>query len=159
MRRPAFAPDPPAATLYLRRMPSWLSLSRLPLSELTRQVEHTEALLDQYRLRGSNTRWFRPGHGWFTPAMLDLCRAKGLNLALGSVFGNDPWVRSVPLLARWYAHRAYPGAILIIHDGQHPAREQTVPILDTALPVLRGRGYRVTTLSGLFQHGESARER
>ncbi len=38
-------------------------------------------------------RWFRPGHGWFTPSMLALVEAMGLTLALGNVFPHDPWVR------------------------------------------------------------------
>jgi peptidoglycan/xylan/chitin deacetylase (PgdA/CDA1 family) len=123
------------------------------LSELERQIDTVEDILGKYAPpdgHEKHVKWFRPGHGWLTPAMLALCRSKGYKLALGSVFGNDPWVRSVPLLRWFYAARAYPGAVLIIHDGLQSAREQTVAILDGALGELKRRGYRVTTLTELY---------
>jgi len=156
---------------------------RLPLQELERQVDVCEELLAKYSRSklpnpshglpalaplphssscgppppsSQQIKWFRPGHGWVTPGMLQLVKHKGYRLALGSVFGNDPWVKSPALLKWYYTYRAYPGAIMIIHDGLDPSRFQTVDVLDTVLPRLVQQGYRVTTVSDLYLSSHKA---
>ena len=80
---------------------------RLPPNELERQLDVCEELLAKYNSPSPPDgahhppKLFRPGHGWVTPSMLDLCKRKGYHLTLGSVFGNDPWVKS-PALLKWY---------------------------------------------------------
>ena len=87
--------------------------------------------------------------------MLQLCKHKGYRVALGSVFGHDPWVKSPAFLKWFYTHWAYPGAVMIIHDGLGSSRFQTVEVLDTVLPRLIQKGYRITTISDL--HSPSTR--
>lgn len=144
---------------------------RLPISELERQVDGCEELLAKYIKPPSLAhpssdappasqehclKYFRPGHGWVTPSMLQLCKHKGYRLTLGSVFGNDPWVKSPTLLKWYYTHRAYPGAIMILHDGRDPSRYQTVEVLDTVLPRLKQQGYAITTLSELVMSSQKS---
>uniref|UniRef100_A0A061R250 Polysaccharide deacetylase n=2 Tax=Tetraselmis sp. GSL018 TaxID=582737 RepID=A0A061R250_9CHLO len=132
---------------------------RLSLQELEQQVDGCSELIEQLTRQEADgpeeqhrLKWFRPGHGWFTPGMLRLCQLKGYRVALGSVFGNDPWVKSPALLKWYYLKRAYPGAIMILHDGMDPSRAQTVEVLDSVLPRLKARGYTVTTVSELFRY-------
>ena len=82
--------------------------------------------------------WFRPGGGWFHPAMLRTLKAEGYRLALGSVF---PWDTFHPPLwfLRWFVLRnAHPGAILVLHDRSDTI-EATLATLRAVVPELRRR--------------------
>ena len=92
--------------------------------------------------------WFRPGGGWFHPAMLRTLQAEGYRLALGSVF---PWDTFHPPLAflRWFVLRnAHPGAIVVLHDRPDTI-EATLATLKVVVPELRRRGYSFVSLDAL----------
>jgi len=94
-------------------------------------------------------RWFRPGGGWFHPAMLGWLAARPYRLVLGSIF---PWDTLRPPL--WFVRlfiriNVHPGGILVLHDT--PALSgRTLEILRSIVPELRRRGYRFVPLKELL---------
>lgn len=99
-------------------------------------------------------KWYRPGSGWFNRRMLDQVHEMGYKLCLGSLYPHDTKLRNVALISQYILLRAFPGAILILHDGS-PDRIRTVRVLEKVLPELQRRGYEIVTLSELV--AESAK--
>ena len=102
--------------------------------------------------RFAPVRWFRPGSGWYTPAMLAMARRAGYRCALGSVYPYDPHVPSPRLAAAYVLANVRPGAVIVLHEGGARGR-RTVETLERVLPALRARGYRVVTLTELAAAG------
>ncbi|PGG98451.1 hypothetical protein GX51_06795 [Blastomyces parvus] len=94
-------------------------------------------------------KYFRPGSGFFTTRMRRLLAALEYRLVLGSVYPHDAQIPSPRVNARHILSLARPGAIIIVHDG----RRWTAPMLRVVLPELRGRGYRVVSVSELVRGG------
>ncbi|KAG1675442.1 hypothetical protein FOA52_001741 [Chlamydomonas sp. UWO 241] len=122
---------------------------RVPLDELRHEIAAVEDLIEgAYEACGVQRpakRWFRPGCGWFSSGMVQAARAMGMRTALGDVFPHDPWVSIASLNAAIVLWRVRPGSVIVLHD----ARPWLIPTLDTVLPELRRRGYKVVTLSEL----------
>jgi peptidoglycan/xylan/chitin deacetylase (PgdA/CDA1 family) len=93
-------------------------------------------------------KWFRPGSGWFTRGMLKTAKRHKYKVALGSVFPYDTLIRYVPYISEFILRKVFPGSIVILHDGSAD-RIRTAKVLKHVLPVLKGRGYKVLTLSAL----------
>jgi peptidoglycan-N-acetylglucosamine deacetylase len=98
---------------------------------------------------------FRPGSGFVSRAKVRIAQRHGYRCVLGSLYPYDAQLRS----ARWITWRlrtgTHPGAIVILHEG-HPSRDRVVSVLESALPELRRRGYRVVTASQLLSSGVNA---
>jgi peptidoglycan/xylan/chitin deacetylase (PgdA/CDA1 family) len=93
-------------------------------------------------------RWVRPGSGRYNRRMVRTFREHGYQCALGSVYPFDPQIPS-PGFSKWMiSHNVRPGAIIILHDGGYKGRN-TIKTLNTLLPELTQRGYRIVTLSEL----------
>lgn len=93
-------------------------------------------------------RWVRPGSGRYNKRMVRTFREHGYRCALGSVYSFDPQI-PLPAYSRWMIRRhIQPGAIIILHDGGYKGRN-TIKTLNTLLPELTRRGYRIVTLSEL----------
>eukprot|EP00850_Spirogloea_muscicola_P017360 SM000148S01037 [mRNA] locus=s148:287012:289257:+ [translate_table: standard] len=135
--------------------PNW----KLSAKEFEAQLLDVDARLQPYFFKspdGKPIKWFRPGHGWFTPKMRKVFTKHGYRLALGSVYANDPlFTNSSGPIAAFFLWKMYPGAVIILHD-RLPQKLQTVEVLQKILPVLRERGYSVTTLSDLLQLREDS---
>lgn len=93
-------------------------------------------------------RWFRPASGWFTPGMLKEVARQGYRCCLGSIFPHDNKLRHPLLIADFIIRRAFPGAIIVLHDGG-PERLYTLEVLDLVLPRLIEQGYEILTVSAL----------
>ena len=94
------------------------------------------------------TRWFRPGSGWYNEEMIRTLSEHGYELALGSVYPLDAQIPSTALARNILLWRARPGAIIVLHDaGKRGMR--TAKTLSEVLPELSSRGYQVVTLSEL----------
>eukprot|EP00850_Spirogloea_muscicola_P017822 SM000157S02052 [mRNA] locus=s157:26662:29437:+ [translate_table: standard] len=135
--------------------PNW----KLSAKEFEAQLLDVDARLQPYFFKspdGKPIKWFRPGHGWFTPKMRKVFTKHGYRLALGSVYANDPlFTNSSGPIAAFFLWKMYPGAVIILHD-RLPQKLQTLEVLQKILPVLRERGYSVTTLSDLLQLREGS---
>lgn len=132
-------------------MPSDQVSARLPMAEFRRQLASAEASLRRAAEPMELPQplgWFRPGGGWFHPAMLRTLKREGYRLVLGSVF---PWDTLLPPLAwmeRFVLANAHPGAILVLHD-RPDTLATTLALLARVVPELRRRGYTFTSLASL----------
>jgi len=95
----------------------------------------------------TSTKWFRPGHGFFTQRMIEQVSTHGYKTALGSVYPHDPAISFSSINSYFVLNRVHPGAVVVLHN-----RPWTVSTLKTILPRLKDMGYKVTTLSGLLQY-------
>ncbi len=95
--------------------------------------------------------WFRPGSGWVTPRMLAEIQKIGYRCALGSVYPYDGQLGSAWFSQRFIRANAFPGAILVLHDGGSRG-QRTAAVLENILPDLQAQGWRFTTLSGLMEN-------
>jgi len=125
----------------------------VPHEQLAAGIETTHARLAPY----GEVRWFRPGSAFFDADMLEAAARRGYRTALGDVFVFDPFIRSSRFHAWYILRHVQPGSVIVLHDakGRGPTTAET---LDAVLPVLRERGYRVLTLTGLEALVPSARE-
>jgi peptidoglycan-N-acetylglucosamine deacetylase len=95
-------------------------------------------------------RWLRPGSGWYNDTMLDAIENEGYRCALGSVYPYDGRGMPARIAAAYILANTRPGAVIILHEGKGRG-PRTVAVLESVLPALRARGYRVVTLSELFR--------
>jgi peptidoglycan/xylan/chitin deacetylase (PgdA/CDA1 family) len=117
---------------------------RLPLDEFERQLIEADGILSEF----ADVEWFRPGSGWYNEGMLAVVDKHGYSTALGSVYPFDPQLGSAWFTANYVLWKIHPGAIIVLHDyGVRGAR--TAIALETILPELTLRGYKVVSLSEL----------
>ncbi len=100
-------------------------------------------------------RWYRPGRGLYNQAMVHHIKlAPGYEslLALASMIPFDTLQPlSTPNLNTWYlAQFIFPGAIFVMHGGSAERCVQTAQALPTLLNLIDRQGYRVVTLSELY---------
>jgi peptidoglycan/xylan/chitin deacetylase (PgdA/CDA1 family) len=112
--------------------------------ELARELERTHQALLPY----GPVRWFRPGSGFYSDAMVSTAQAQGYRTALADVFPYDAWIPSSGFHAWYVLQTVQPGSIIVLHDSNGRG-ERTASTLDIVLPELTARGYRVVTLSEL----------
>ncbi|MEL6903516.1 MAG: chitin deacetylase family protein [Cyanobacteria bacterium J06606_4] len=101
-------------------------------------------------VESSGLVWLRPGMGFYNSQMVSTARSHGYQLVLGSVFPYDTHIPSVGFASAFILRTVEPGDIIVLHDGEGRGG-RTVDTLERVLPVLRSRGYEVTTISGLFE--------
>jgi peptidoglycan/xylan/chitin deacetylase (PgdA/CDA1 family) len=110
------------------------------------QLQKADKLLSEF----GAVRWFRPGSGWYNEGMLEIVENNGYRCALGSVYPFDPQIGSAWFIENYVLSKITPGAVIVLHDyGERGAR--TAEALETILPTLIDRGYRVVTLSELVE--------
>lgn len=126
--------------------------ARLDADVFAAEFDATDALL---RAADSSPSWFRPASGWYGTAIRDHVQARGYRLVLGNVFPFDSHLPSVDFCGWFVARGIHPGAIVILHDGEHRG-PRTADVLRDVLPTLAERGYEVTTLSDCWDR--SARD-
>jgi len=120
----------------------------------------------QQQLPATPIRWYRPGRGLYTPAMVGalgrLSQRVGypVELALASVLPLDTFALTAqPEFTLWYLQRfVCPGAILVLHGGSAQRARHGVAVLSQLLPALARLGYQVVTLSQLRALGEASRQ-
>lgn len=109
-----------------------------------RRLLRTHRVLSEF----AAPRWLRPGGGLYSDRIVRRAEAHGYRVALGTVYPFDTTVPWPGLVARFVVGWAGPGSIVILHDGKGRGG-RTAETLRRALPDLRRRGYRMTTLSAL----------
>lgn len=121
----------------------------LDASEFERQLLDAHGVLSDF----ADVRWFRPGSGWYNDEMISIVEKHGYQTVLGSIYPYDPQLGAAWFSARYVLLKARPGAIVVLHD--HGRRgERTASALEVILPILRQRGYDVTTVSELMRSNE-----
>jgi peptidoglycan/xylan/chitin deacetylase (PgdA/CDA1 family) len=92
------------------------------------------------------TKWCRPGSGWFSPDMVKIAHDQGYRCCLGSIYPFDNKLRRPEWIRRMVMDRVFPGAVIVLHEGG-PERDYIVPLLDELIPELKAAGYEFLTLS------------
>jgi peptidoglycan/xylan/chitin deacetylase (PgdA/CDA1 family) len=87
----------------------------LSQTELRREIETLDAVIEPHR-RPNQTKWFRPGSGWFTPSVLRTANELGYSVALGNIYPHDPQFEDPQRNADFILQRVHEGSIIIIHD-------------------------------------------
>lgn len=100
-------------------------------------------------------RWYRPGRGLYNRHMVEhLKLAPGYEsvVALASMIPFDTiQPLSTANLNTWYLSRfIFPGAIFVMHGGSMERCLQTSQALPSLLRLMEQQGYRVVTLSELY---------
>lgn len=118
---------------------------RLSSEEFTTSLLQAKEALGQF----AETRWFRPGMGWYNSEMIAIAAQHNYKTVLGSVFPYDthlpfPWFASQFILAN-----VRPGAIIVLHDGEGRGKRAAMT-LHKVIPKLQSQGYQFVTLSQLL---------
>lgn len=119
---------------------------QLGYEEFESQLLEAHQVLSEF----GDIHWFRPGSGWYNNGMLEIVEGHGYRCALGSVYPFDPQIGSSWFIKKYVLWKVRPGSVIVLHDyGARGGR--TVDALETILPELIERGYRVVTLSELAE--------
>jgi len=113
------------------------------------------------RLRelGVEPRWFRTAGGNFKPdRMLPLMTAAGYEptFAMASFLPWDTFLHLPATYGKQLGQSAYPGAILVLHEGigkQAGRGERTLSTLKKLIEITDERGYQMRTLSEVVDTG------
>jgi len=120
-------------------------------ADLIKQIESVQGTIADAYLAANvsppETRYFRPGSGFFSTQMRETIAAIGYQIALGSIYPHDPQVPYWGVNARHILSMVRPGGIIICHDR----RPWTAPMLREVLPELRRRGYQIVGLTELLK--------
>ncbi len=100
-------------------------------------------------------RWYRPGRGFYNRSMVEHVRlTPGYEslMALASMIPFDTMQPlSTPNLNTWYLSRfIFPGSIFVMHGGSMERCLQTAQALPPLLKLMEQQGYRIVTLSELY---------
>lgn len=117
---------------------------------LSSQIRRVDKIIDEVYVevgRQRNSRFFRPGSGFFSQKMIDLLSDLEYRLVLGGIYPHDPQIPYWRINARHILSMVRPGGIIICHDR----RAWTIPMLQRVLPELQVRGYKVVTVNELIQ--------
>lgn len=106
-------------------------------------------------------RWYRPGRGLYRPSMIKAIARLGeregyeMKVALASVLPLDTFkFFNNPRFTNWYVSQfIFSGAVLVLHGGSRERSRNTARALEQLLPAIARRGYRVVTLSQLWDEG------
>ena len=113
---------------------------------MTTSSATTMMLQQRQQSSGRPPKYFRPGSGFFSSAMLRIVADLGYRLVLGDVYPHDPIISSWKINARHVLSMLRPGSIIVCHDR----RQWTPPMLRHVLPVMKRRGYGVLSISELL---------
>ncbi|HIK57010.1 MAG TPA: polysaccharide deacetylase family protein [Synechococcales cyanobacterium M55_K2018_004] len=100
-------------------------------------------------------RWYRPGRGLYTPAMLAALKTMPgyeTRFALASMLPIDTFAptNAPEFTIQYVSQFIFPGAILLLHGGTAVAAANTAIALKTILMRLQSQEYQVVTLSELW---------
>lgn len=118
---------------------------RLSPTEFEARFLQADQVLSAY----GDMRWFRPGMGWYSDRMVQMVEANNYQLVLGSLFPYDTHLPSVQFAEWFILNNLDPGDILVLHDGPKNRGDSTLRLLESLLPKIQARGYRIVTLSEL----------
>lgn len=119
---------------------------KLSPDEFESDFLHAHRILSEY----TQVHLFRPGSGWFTPAMLKILAAYDYRCVLGSVAVLDVNHGRPRRQARRMLRRIGPGSIIILHEGT-PERRGVIELTEILVSELRLLGYEVRTVSELLR--------
>jgi len=122
------------------------------------QIERSSAIIEQ--LTGARPALFRAPHGWRNPWVNPVARNHGVRPVGWTLGVWDTDRPGADVIVRRTFEGMRNGCVLLLHDGRGTERDADSSQLVQALPGiisgLRGRGYRLLTLSELIRETEGA---
>lgn len=114
-------------------------------SQLTRTAELVQATVGEALPAGSQMRWLRPPYGALDDTATSQVEDLGYQIVTWDIDPKD-WQRpGAAAIASAVINRAFPGAIVVLHDGGGGS-QQTVTALGTILETLTEQGYQFRAL-------------
>lgn len=134
-------------------MPSDTPSFQMEREEFEEEFQRADARLREFV---EQPRWFRPAGGRYVEkTMLPSLKESGYEpiFALGSFLPWDTHLAFPKFYAKQIGNAAFPGAILVLHDGatgNEDRAERTLVTLDTLMPILKERGFEAKKLSDVY---------
>ena len=126
---------------------------KLNSSELAGNISSGKKVLEE--LTGKPVKYMRPPHGFRDWAVMEEASDFGLKVVNWSVIPRDWTNPGAHMIADRVCKDVYPGAIVLLHDGDAPSqtasREQTVAATAIIIDELRKQGYNFVTVSQLLE--------
>ena len=125
---------------------------KLNSSELAGNISSGKKKLEE--LTGKPVKYMRPPHGFRDWAVMEEASKAGLTVVNWSVIPRDWTNPGAKEIADRVCKDVFPGAIVLLHDGDAPAqkasRAQTVEATSLIIDRLREQGYNFVTVSELL---------
>ena len=122
--------------------------------ELAGNISSGKKVLEE--LTGKPVKYMRPPHGFRDWAVMEEAARVGLKVVNWSVIPRDWTNPGAKEIADRVCKDVFPGAIVLLHDGDAPAqkasREQTVQATSIIIDELRQKGYEFVTLDELLKN-------
>lgn len=129
---------------------------KLTPEAVTANIESGKATLEW--LTGEKIRYIRPPHGFRDWNVMQQIGQAGLTAVNWSIIPRDWTNPGADVIADRVCENVFPGAIVLLHDGDSPAkkasREQTVEATAMIIDRLRQEGYEFVTVSQLMENEE-----
>jgi len=113
--------------------------------EFIHQINETEKYIPIFL----NYKLFRPARGFISSRQLDILDSHNYKCCLGTLYFYDTKLSNTNLISKLILLNLRPGSIIILHDGKDE-RIRTVKVLETILPIIKNRGYKIATISDLI---------
>lgn len=117
--------------------------------DLIKEISHCDHIIRDIYKRANvplpKKMVYRPGSGLFHSRMLEIVENMGYVLALGSVYPNDPVVRSPGINYLYLMNHIEKGDIVILHD-----RSWTVPLIKDLMEWLYFNNLESTTINKII---------
>ena len=119
----------------------------LSFSEFKAKFDEADSVLSAF----AEICWFRPGSGKYNSQIIDyISNYKHKYLcALGSVYPLDAHIPSSTFASNYIQFNVKKGSIIILHDRKKRGK-RTAETLESFLPALKQYGYKIVTLSELY---------
>ena len=129
---------------------------KLDAGELAKNIAYGKSAVE--KITGQKPKYIRPPHGFKDWQAAQAVKAAGLQMVNWSVIPRDWTNPGAEIIARRVCGSVSPGAIILLHDGDSPAkkapRQQTVEAAALIIDRLRAEGYEFVTVSELLAAGE-----
>lgn len=97
----------------------------LPYKDLVEEITNCDHLIKEIyataQVNLPKRMLYRPGCGLFNQKMIDLAKSFGYELTLGSVYPNDPIIKSPTINYLYLKYHIEDGDIVIVHDRKWTA--------------------------------------
>lgn len=129
---------------------------KLSQKELEQNILQGKELLE--KITGQQVNYMRPPHGFRDWQLMDIAGKADLKIINWSVIPRDWTNPGTEVIAQRVCQDVFPGAIVLLHDGDSPkktaSREQTVKAVSVIIDKLRSEGYRFVMVSELLKYKE-----
>ncbi len=124
-------------------------LTELSAGEIKKEIESNAALVK--KVTGKESTLFRPPYGDYNDEVIGTIASCGLTAVQWSVDSLDWQGLSAAEIEDRVLRRAAPGAIVLLHNNG----ENTAEALQTLLPRLKEKGYKIVPVGELLPKGET----